>query len=141
MLSGRSPEKTRTPRARRSLHSVEGFLQQLQVSWLAELFARVVDPFLFERVFGGTIGLKENSEHSREWQRCQLVGGELIGDVVAELDSLLPTQLTVRATSMSHRLPAGSIVLGSGSRFSWMTSQPSLRGLAGSKAPGKNSTH
>lgn len=62
----RSPEKTRTPRARRLLHSVECFLQQLQVGRVTELFACVVDPFPFECIFGGTIRLIEDAEDAGE---------------------------------------------------------------------------
>ncbi len=70
----RSPDGATTRRDALLFHSIEGFLEQCEVSRLAELFARVVDPFFFERVFGGAIGLEENSERSREWELREFVG-------------------------------------------------------------------
>ena len=57
---------TRTPRARRSLHSVEGFLEKLQVARLAELFPGAVDPFFLERVLGWSIALVKDAEDTGE---------------------------------------------------------------------------
>ena len=46
--------------------------------------ARGFDPFLLERVLGRTIGFVKHSEDAGERELRELVGGELVGDVVTE---------------------------------------------------------
>ena len=51
-----------TTRDALSLHSIKSFLQQLQVARVANFLARIVDPFLFQRVFGRTVVLVEDGK-------------------------------------------------------------------------------
>ena len=68
-----------------SLHSVECLLEKLQVRGIAGLLARTLDPLFLERVLGRAIALVEDAEHSWKRKLRQFVGGELVGDVVAQL--------------------------------------------------------
>ena len=43
-------------------HSVECFLEELQIRSVANFLARIVDPFLFQRVFGRTVVLVEDGK-------------------------------------------------------------------------------
>ncbi len=47
-----------------SLHSVEGFLQQREIAWLAEFFPRGIDPLFLQRVFRWPVILIEDRESS-----------------------------------------------------------------------------
>src|SRR5437879_3323549 len=68
-----------------SLHSVEGFLEDLEIAGVPSLLTSVLDPFLFQRVFGRAIGFVEHTEDAGERKLREFVGGELVGDVVSEL--------------------------------------------------------
>ena len=70
--------------APRSLNSIEGFLENFEVAGVANLFARLLDPFFLERILGRTIGLVEHAEYAGKGERGQFVGSEFVGDVVAE---------------------------------------------------------
>jgi hypothetical protein len=48
----------------RSLHSIKRFLQSHHVGQIAGFLARGFNPFLFERVLGGTFVLIKHSEHA-----------------------------------------------------------------------------
>ena len=51
-----------TTRDALSLHSVEGLLEQFEITCVANFLARIVDPFLFQRVFGRTVVLVEDGK-------------------------------------------------------------------------------
>jgi hypothetical protein len=55
-----------TTRDALSLHSVECFLEKLEVARVAGFLATALDPFLFERVFGRAVGLIKNAEDAGE---------------------------------------------------------------------------
>src|SRR5882672_10798769 len=74
----------RGPSAPLSLHFVEGFLENVEIAGVANLFARVLNPFFFQRVFGRTIGFVKHAEDAWERKRCEFIRGEFVGDVVAE---------------------------------------------------------
>ena len=60
---------------RPSFHSVERFLQYLDVGSVAGFFAAAFDPFFLQRVFGWAIGLVEDAEDAGEGELGQLIGG------------------------------------------------------------------
>src|SRR5437660_11041264 len=68
-----------------SFHAIESFLKQLQIRRVTRLFSGRLDPFLLQGVFGRAIGFVKHAENSRERDRGELVGRELVGDVVPEL--------------------------------------------------------
>ncbi len=66
-----------------SLHSVERFLQNLEIACFAGLFACGFDPLFLQRVFGRAIGFVEHAEDAWERERRQLVRGQLIRHVMS----------------------------------------------------------
>jgi hypothetical protein len=68
-----------------SLHAIKRFLEKFEIRSVAALFARRLNPFLLQRVFGWAIVLVKNPKYSRERELGEFVGGELVGDVVAQL--------------------------------------------------------
>ena len=52
---------------------------------LPKFFARGFDPFLLERILGWAIAFVKDAEDAGEWELREFVGGELVGDVVAQL--------------------------------------------------------
>src|SRR5438105_10781990 len=73
-----------TTRSALLFHPIERLLEKLQISGVAGLFTAALNPFLFQGVFGWTIGFVEHTEDTREGKLREFVGGELVGDVVAE---------------------------------------------------------
>src|SRR6266576_6958348 len=67
-----------------SLHFVEGFLENFEIAGVAGLFARVLNPFLLQRVFGRTIGFVKHAKDAGERERGEFIRSEFVGDVVAE---------------------------------------------------------
>ncbi len=68
-----------------SLHSIESFPKQLEIRGIASFLTRALDPFFFQRIFCGPIGLIKDAEHARKGKLRQFVSGELVGDVVPQL--------------------------------------------------------
>src|SRR6266540_6369957 len=68
-----------------SLHSVEGFLQNLKITHAAGLFACRFDPLFLQRVFGGAIGFVEDAEDARERKRRQFVRGQFVRHIMSQL--------------------------------------------------------
>ena len=69
----------------RSLHPIKRFLKNLDIAGVANLFARILNPLLFQRIFRWTIGFVEDAEYAGERKRCEFVRGDLVGDVMTEL--------------------------------------------------------
>ncbi len=67
-----------------SLHSIECFLQNLEVAAIASLFSCRFDPFFLESIFRRPIRLVKHAEDAGERKRGEFVCSELVGDVVAE---------------------------------------------------------
>jgi len=51
-----------------SFHSIERFLEKLQIRSVAGLFATALNPFFLERIFGRTIALIKHAEDAGEWE-------------------------------------------------------------------------
>src|SRR4029453_14916776 len=73
-----------TMRVALSLHSVEGFLENFDIAGVANLFARILNPLLFQRVLRWAIGFVEHAEHARERKRLEFIRSKFVRDVVAE---------------------------------------------------------
>src|SRR3954447_21798342 len=74
----------RAPLAPLSLNPIEGFLKNFEVAGVANLFARLLDPFFLQRIFRGTIGFVKHPEHAGEWNRGKFIRGDLVSDIVTE---------------------------------------------------------
>jgi hypothetical protein len=68
-----------------SFHSIKRFLEKLQVRSVACLFARAFNPFLLQSIFRRSVILIKHPKYSRKRELREFVGGELVGDVVAQL--------------------------------------------------------
>src|SRR5262245_47179805 len=68
-----------------SLHPIKRFLQDFEIAGVPNFVARIFNPFLFQRVLRWTIGFVEDAEHTGERKRCELVCGDLVSDIVAQL--------------------------------------------------------
>src|SRR4029077_14520642 len=68
-----------------SFHSVECLLEELQVRSVSCFFASGLDPFFLEGILCWPVILVKDAEDAGERQLRQLIGGELVGDVVAQL--------------------------------------------------------
>ena len=69
---------------RRSLNSVERFLKNFEIAGVANLFARLLNPFFLQRILCRTIGFVKHSEYAGEGKRGEFICGDLIGDIVTE---------------------------------------------------------
>ncbi len=74
-----------TTRNALSFHSVECFLEQFQITGVSCFLASALDPFFLESILCRPVILVEDAEDARKRQLRQFIGGELVGDVVAQL--------------------------------------------------------
>ena len=74
----------RVPSAPLSLNSVEGFLKNFKIAGIANLFARLLNPFFLQRILRRSIGFVKHSEYAGERKGGEFIRGEFVGDVVAE---------------------------------------------------------
>lgn len=56
-----------------SLHPIKRLLEKLEVARAVRLLAAAIDPLLLQRILSRPIGLIEDTEDTREGQRCQLI--------------------------------------------------------------------
>src|SRR6266850_81604 len=74
-----------TTRNALSFHSVECLLEELQVRSVSCFLASGLDPFFLERILRWPVVLVKDAEDAWERQLRQFIGGELVGDIVAQL--------------------------------------------------------
>ena len=67
-----------------SLYSVEGFLKHFEIAGIANLFARLLNPFFLQRIFRGTIGFVKHSEYAGERKRGEFIRGDLVSHIMTE---------------------------------------------------------
>ena len=98
-----------------SLHSVEGLLENFEIAGVAGSFARSLDPFLLQRIFGRAIRFVEDAEDAGERELRELIRGEFVGHVVAQfvLGSVVPflllDQLEAAAFARVRRIEGAGI--------------------------------
>src|SRR6266403_4623617 len=74
-----------TTRNALSFHSVECLLEELPVRSVSCFLASRLDPFFLESILRRPVVLIKDAEDAWERQLRQFIGGELVGDVVAQL--------------------------------------------------------
>src|SRR3954466_3284225 len=66
----------RAPLAPLSLNQIEGFLKNFEVAGVANLFARLLDPFFLQRIFRGTIRFGKNPQPAGDGNGGKLLRGD-----------------------------------------------------------------
>src|SRR5205814_3286766 len=76
--------QTITTRNALLFHPIESLLEDFDVAGISHLLPSLLDPLFFQDVFSWSVTLVKDAEDPGEWQLREFVGGQLIGDVVAQ---------------------------------------------------------